>query len=158
MDEAQTRQIAVDYESLLPELMGFATGLVGRLEAQDVVGDVLAQSLGTPTWSTVDNPRAYLFRAVFNEAGKRSRRTHRRTTLERLAAQTPALWVLPEFRPEVRAAVEALSVRQRAVIVLTYWDDLDPSAVGALLGISEGSVRKHLARARSRLREVLDER
>jgi RNA polymerase sigma-70 factor, ECF subfamily len=158
MNEAQIHQAAVDYESLLPELMGFATGLVGRLEAQDVVGDALARSLGTATWPTVENPRAYLFRAVFNEAGKRSRRSTRRRARERLAAQGQRSWELPEYRPEVLIAVEALSVRQRAVIVLTYWDDLEPAAVGAVLGISEGSVRKHLARARSRLREVLDER
>jgi RNA polymerase sigma factor (sigma-70 family) len=158
MNEAQTHQAAVDYEALLPELMRFPTGLVGRLEAQDVVGDALARSLGTSTWPTVENPRAYLFRAVFNEAGKRSLRSKRRRARERLAVQGERPWELPEYRPEVRAAVEALSVRQRAVIVLTYWDDLDPSAVGSVLGISEGSVRKHLTRARSRLREVLDER
>jgi RNA polymerase sigma factor (sigma-70 family) len=56
----------------------------------------------------------------------------------------------------VREAVAGLSVRQRAVVVLTYWADLDPRAVAERLGISEGSVRRHLARARARLREVLD--
>jgi RNA polymerase sigma factor (sigma-70 family) len=50
-----------------------------------------------------------------------------------------------------------LSIRQRAVTVLTYWSDLDPSSVALLLGISEGSVRRHLARARSRLKERLDD-
>jgi RNA polymerase sigma-70 factor (ECF subfamily) len=56
----------------------------------------------------------------------------------------------------VRDAVVALSVRQRAVIVLTYWADLDPRTVAERLGISEGSVRRHLARARAHLREALD--
>jgi RNA polymerase sigma factor (sigma-70 family) len=56
----------------------------------------------------------------------------------------------------VREAVGKLSVRQRAVIVLTYWADLDPPTVAERLGISEGSVRRHLARARAHLREVLD--
>jgi DNA-directed RNA polymerase specialized sigma24 family protein len=32
----------------------------------------------------------------------------------------------------------ALSLRQRAVTVLTYWSDLDPGAIAQLLGISEG--------------------
>jgi RNA polymerase sigma factor (sigma-70 family) len=49
-----------------------------------------------------------------------------------------------------------LGVRQRAVIVLTYWADLEPAAIADWLGVSEGSVRSHLARARANLREVLD--
>ena len=52
-------------------------------------------------------------------------------------------------------AVAALSVRQRAVIVLTYWLDLHPAGIAGLLGVSEGAVRRHLARARAHLREVL---
>lgn len=42
------------------------------------------------------------------------------------------------------------------MVLLTYWADLDPGTVAERLGISEGSVRRHLARARARLREVLD--
>jgi RNA polymerase sigma factor (sigma-70 family) len=61
----------------------------------------------------------------------------------------------PESRPEVWSAVTRLSVRQRAVIVLTYWDDLTPAQVADRLGLAEGSVRRHLARARARLRKVL---
>jgi RNA polymerase sigma factor (sigma-70 family) len=60
-------------------------------------------------------------------------------------------------RPEVFAAVERLSTRQRAVIFLTYWDDLDPGSVARVLGISEGAVRRHLARARNSLRRSLDD-
>jgi len=62
---------------------------------------------------------------------------------------------LPEFRPEVRQAVEELSVRQRAVVYLTYWEDMTDEAVAVHLGISAGSVRRHLARARKHLRRVL---
>ena len=49
-----------------------------------------------------------------------------------------------------------LSPRQQATVLLTYWDDLAPRDVAQRLGISEGSVRRHLARARARLRRVLD--
>jgi DNA-directed RNA polymerase specialized sigma24 family protein len=38
-------------------------------------------------------------------------------------------WELPTLRPDVRVAVAGLSVRQRAVIVLTYWADLYPRRV-----------------------------
>ena len=43
------------------------------------------------------------------------------------------------------------------MIVLTYWNDLGPASVAGLLGISEGAVRRHLARARALLKEYLDE-
>jgi DNA-directed RNA polymerase specialized sigma24 family protein len=47
-------------------------------------------------------------------------------------------------------------VQQRAVVLLTYWADFDARSISVLLGISDGSVHRHLARARARLREVLD--
>jgi RNA polymerase sigma-70 factor (ECF subfamily) len=62
----------------------------------------------------------------------------------------------PEVRPEVLAAVSRLSIRQRAVIVLTDWDDLDPQSIASLMAIGQGSVKRHLARARSHLKEALD--
>ncbi len=58
-------------------------------------------------------------------------------------------------RPEVLEQVAKLSVRQRAVVVLTYWDDFDRATVAALLGISEGTVKRHLARAHHKLRELI---
>jgi RNA polymerase sigma-70 factor (ECF subfamily) len=143
------------YASLAPELIRFATGLVGRSDAPDVLSSAVVRSLSGRAWPTVENRRAYLYRAVFNEAHRWIRRSAQRRERE-LRAATPTRWELPAFRPDVRAAVEQLSVRQRAVIVLTYWADLDPATVASCLGISEGSVRRHLARARARLREVLD--
>ena len=62
---------------------------------------------------------------------------------------------MPDLRPEILDAVHLLSVQQRAVIVLTYWDDLKPASIAELLGVSEGSVKRQLARARSRLKETL---
>ena len=144
------------YARLAPELMGFAVGLVGAGDASDVVSNALVRVLGSAGWPTVTNRRAYLYRAVFNEAMTWSRRSTRRRTVELNAAEHDR-WELPTFRPDVRAAVENLSVQQRAVVLLTYWADLDTAKVAERLGISDGAVRRHLARARARLRKVLDE-
>ncbi|HAX81746.1 MAG TPA: sigma-70 family RNA polymerase sigma factor, partial [Actinobacteria bacterium] len=46
--------------------------------------------------------------------------------------------------------------RQAQVVALTYVDDLDSEAVGAVLGISPATVRVHLARARATLAERLE--
>jgi RNA polymerase sigma factor (sigma-70 family) len=104
----------------------------------------------------VDNPRAYLYRAVLN-ASLRSRRTLLRRERREIATFVRDEVVLDEPVPEVLHAIGQLSIRQRAVIVLTYWGDLDPSGVAALLHISDGAVRRHLARGRARLKELLNE-
>lgn len=57
--------------------------------------------------------------------------------------------------PMIRDALAGLSVRQRAAVFLTYREDLAPGEVARRMGVSEGAVKRHLARGRSALREVL---
>jgi RNA polymerase sigma factor (sigma-70 family) len=135
------------YRKHADELTRFATGLVGPTHAADV--------MNSESWPRVVDRRAYLFRCVYNEAARLHRATGRRRAREERTA-LPESVDQPDIRPEVLSAVNRLSLRQRAVIVLTYWDDLDPAAVAGLLDISDGAVRRHLARGRSRLKEVLD--
>lgn len=149
MDDAQV------WESHSAELTAFAASMIGRDDAADAVSAAMVAALGTPSWRTVENRRAYLYRAVFNECSRLTKRALQRPARERAAAVRPVL-ELPTLRPDVAAAVRDLSPQQRAVVVLTYWHDLSISDVAEWLGIGEGSVKKQLARARARLREVLD--
>lgn len=50
-----------------------------------------------------------------------------------------------------------LSARQRACVYLAYWEDLGAAEIADCLGIGEGTVKRFLSRARSRLREVSNE-
>ena len=143
------------YAKHADELTRFATGLVGPGQASDVVSAAVLRCLASKGWARVIDKRAYLFRCVYNEAARLHRRTSRRLMREARTAVDDVVEP-PEVRPEVLAAVMSLSPRQRAVIILTYWDDLDPSSIARLLKLSDGSVRRHLNRARSRLKEVLD--
>lgn len=136
-------------------LTRFATGLVGPSNAADVVSEAVVACLGSRQWAMVTEKRSYLYTSVYHKAAEFHRSSRRRLTREAQLARGDLVEV-PELRPEVLAAVSRLSVRQRAVIVLTYWDDLDTAAVAALLDISEGSVKRHLARARSHLKEALN--
>jgi RNA polymerase sigma factor (sigma-70 family) len=143
------------------ELTRFATGLVGPQDAPDVVSAAVLSCIFSKSWAAVENPRAYLYRAVLNQARQLRRAGARRMAREQVfamrnRAEPPSGSDPPEVRPEILEAVMALSLRQRAVTVLTYWSDLDPGAIAQLLGISEGSVHRHLARARSKLKERLD--
>ena len=56
---------------------------------------------------------------------------------------------------DVRAALTELSPQQRAVVFLTYWEDRSIPDVAAVLDVTEGTVRRQLARAKDRLRKVL---
>jgi RNA polymerase sigma factor (sigma-70 family) len=98
--------------------------------------------------------RAYLYRAVLNEARSHQRRVGR----DRRASDPVAHVDPPEIRPEVVAAVKRLSPQQRAVVFLTYWHDHDRATVARTLAVSDGTVRRQLARAHRRLRKELDER
>lgn len=153
MHEGENAEI---YGKHADDLVRFATGLVGPSDAPDVVSDAVIRALSSRSWPGVKNHRAYLTRAVLNEA-----RMHHRSTLRRRAREarnaTDDVTYDAVPRPEVLEHVARLSLRQRAVVVLTYWDDLDQHTVADRLGISEGSVRRHLGRAHVKLRRLLDD-
>jgi len=144
------------YGKYADDLVRFATALVGPTDAPDVVADAVIRALFARSWPAVRDHRAYLTRSVLNEA-----RMHHRATLRRRAREAKAAGSDISYdavpRPEVLAHVARLSLRQRAVVVLTYWDDLDQHAIAERLGISAGSVRRHLARAHAKLRRLLDD-
>lgn len=51
--------------------------------------------------------------------------------------------------------LERLGRRQRAVVVLRYYEDLDLAAIAETLGVSVGTVKSQLSRALANLREIL---
>lgn len=142
------------YREHADELVRYATGLVGPFDAVDVVGDACLRAFRSPGWAAVTNPRAYLYRTVLNVARDHHRSTLSRRLRELRTAQPP---VAPgvEIDVDVLQAVDRLSVRQRAAVILTYWEDLTTEEVADRMGISTGAVKRHLHRARSRLKEWL---
>ena len=61
-------------------------------------------------------------------------------------------------RVDLLRALRALPVRQREAAVLFYVADLPLHAVAQVMGLSDGAVKSHLARAREGLRVGLEER
>lgn len=144
------------YREHVHDLTRFATSLVGPSDAGDVVSGAVMKTMWSTSWDRVRDHRAYLYRAVLNEARMLARGASRRRHREARAAVATAV-PEPEFRPDVAEAVGRLSVRQRACVFLTYWEGLDQKEVALRLGISVGSVKRHLSRARSRLKGLIDE-
>jgi RNA polymerase sigma factor (sigma-70 family) len=147
------------YGAYAAELTAFATGLVGPMDAHDVVAAALTRVLASGRWTAVRRPRAYLYQVVYRETVALQRQAGRRARLaERVRTSLPPGDApSPPDPPDaaLTAAVRALPLRQRAVIVLTYWQDLAPDEVATRLGVSTGAVKKHLARGRENVRRAL---
>lgn len=145
------------YRRYADDLIRYATVLVGPADAADVVSDAVLAAFQSPGWPAVDNRRAYLYRAVLNRATSHHRSVARRRRRERVVALRDERWTLPPSESvDAHRALAALSEQQRAVVYLTYWEDLTPAQIATLLHVAEGTVRKQLARAREHLRRILD--
>lgn len=144
------------YRTYSQELTRYATGLVGPFDAPDVVTDACLRAFEGRGWADVLDRRAYLYRTVLSVAHDHHRSTLSRRLREMKFAdrdQIPDPTTAVDL--EVLDAVERLSVQQRAAVFLTYWEDLSPDVVAERMGVSTGTVKRHLARARKRLGEWL---
>lgn len=156
-----TDSLEAAYRAHADELVRYATALVGPDRAQDVVTDALLTVFERHDPTQVAQLRAYLYRAVYHRAVDDNRSRDRRRRREDRDARERATH-LRAVSSEANVSVDArrmlaeLSDQQRAVVFLTYWGDHAPADIAEMLDVSEGTVRKQLARARARLREVLD--
>ncbi|MGY0386319.1 SigE family RNA polymerase sigma factor [Nocardioides sp. WG-D5] len=138
-----------------PALLRTAFLLTGHAEdAEDLVQTTLIKVV--PKWGRIkDNPEAYVRKVLAREATTRWRtRRWRETLVEHLPDQgtgEPNLtWSLT-----LRDALLRLPPRQRAVIVLRYYDDLTERETAATLGASIGTVKSQTSDALARLRVLL---
>ncbi len=60
-----------------------------------------------------------------------------------------------EIGARLKAALERLSVRQRAVFMLRHFEDMSLEEIGSILGLDTGTVKAHMFRAVSKLRQEL---
>lgn len=139
-------------------LVRFAATQVGASDADDVVSAAVLGVLQRGV-NDMHDTRASLYRAVAHASIKHWRGLGRRR--RRDVVLVPAEpWRDPDGHdPRSERLIDALrllSVQQRAIVHLTYWEDLTPAIVAERLGVSDGTVRRQLARARDRLRTVLD--
>lgn len=153
--DTEPRWAAV-YRNEAPRLMRLATALVGRDAAYDLVADTVGRAVQRADWQLVDDSGAYLARAVVHGATDRARSEQRRAGREERAGRLIVTSsVDPTNAIDVRRALDRLSPQQRAIAYLVYWEDLTIPDVARWLDVSEGTVRRQLARAKDRLREVL---
>jgi RNA polymerase sigma-70 factor (sigma-E family) len=138
-----------------------------REVAEEVVQDAFVAVHAR--WSSLRDPDlglAYLRRSVVNGARSAQRRRgveQRHLSTLRTGVPGPdhpgadETVVAREHRRRVLAALQELPRRQREVLVLRHYADLDEAGVADALGISRGAVKSHAHRGAARLRELLEE-
>ena len=112
-----------------------------------------------PRVRRMEQPRAYARRVLVNRAldGARGRARRRSELGAEVAISATAVDPLPalDTRAELIEALAQLPARQRAVLVLRYFNDLTEAQVANVLGCSTGTVKSSASRGLARLREVL---
>jgi RNA polymerase sigma factor (sigma-70 family) len=151
--EGVYRERAVQFERVAAAI------LRDREAARDVVQDAFATVVrkrgGFTRRGSVD---AWIWRAVVNTALNRLK-TDRRRAEGRLAQHTliDDQHLDGPSEAGILAELARLPERQRLVVFLRYYADLDYSAIGVALGISSGTVASTLNSAHSALRRLLEE-
>ena len=117
-----------------------------------VYGSVRRRGLAPEDWY------AYLRRAVINEYVRTRRLRSSTEVVTDTVPEQPAAGC-PEDRTadqaQLWAALGALSERQRAVLVLRYYEDLADHEIAALLGCREASVRSLARRGLAAMRPLV---
>ncbi|MFF0182928.1 SigE family RNA polymerase sigma factor [Micromonospora sp. NPDC005223] len=127
--------------------------------AEDLLQSALARTYRH--WRRIrdGDPEAYVRRVMYHQQVSWWRR---RRVVERLDA-TPAERGGGDHSEEtalrlsVVAALRRLTARQRAVVVLRYYEDLTEAQVAEALGCSVGTVKRHGHDAVRRLRDLVPE-
>jgi RNA polymerase sigma-70 factor (ECF subfamily) len=153
-DQHSSDAIAALWHDHGQRLVRFAGAVVGPHDAHDIASEVFFDVASELLDGRVEHPNAFLYRAVSNRA-RNMRRSRQRQWRRDLYAVPHRHIDAPDSFVEVRHAVASLSVSQRAVVFLVYWEDRTERDVADMLQISPGTVRRHLVRARVHLRKAL---
>ncbi|MGO9218593.1 MAG: sigma-70 family RNA polymerase sigma factor [Streptosporangiaceae bacterium] len=128
-----------------------------RDTAQDLVDEAFARAWAS--WGTVSRhpaPAAWVVRTALNTSISRWRRRRREVPVPDLAlvADRPAAGGAAgsSVDPRIMAALLRLPARQRQVVALRLFLDLDTAGTARVLGIAPGTVQAHLGRAMAALR------
>lgn len=144
-------------------LLSFAHLLTGdRAAAEDLVQTALART--AVAWWRVrnrDDPEGYVRRAIL----RTQQNTWRRGLRELPVAEPPepGPYQRPDPGQEVDdrdllwRALRLLPPRQRAVLVLRYYEDRSETEIAQLLGCRPGTVKSQAAKALARLRRELSD-
>jgi RNA polymerase sigma-70 factor (sigma-E family) len=147
---------AAFYETARDDCLRAVTATVGsRQTAEELVAEAFARAWAS--WPKVADhpaPQAWVVRTALNVHVSWWRRRRREVPATAWTdPPSPADAPMPDGR--VMAALKSLPARQRQVVALRIFLDLDVETTARTLGIAPGTVTAHLARATRTLRTAL---
>ena len=142
------------------QLLRVAVMLAGSREAgEDLLQEALARLLRR--WSSIDgDPEGYLRRTIYHLAAdgwRRDRAWQVRLRLLRSGERAGAgldVTAGVDLRDALLRLLAHLPPRQRAVLVLRYFEQLSEAEAAGVLGCSTGTVKSAASRGLARLREL----
>ena len=148
------------------EAYRIAYRMVGhRAQAEDIAQDVLMRMLTySQGWFSTASFRTWLRRAVINRAIDEYRKKRPAASMEvaeQLASSGPnqeQVMLATEAERRVAAGVLALPARQRAAITLCFYENMGLSEAAAVLKTTVGAVESLLHRAKTTLKEQLQDK
>ena len=154
-------EYAAFFTASWPRLLRVTYAVTGdRQLAEDALQTAFAQAYAA--WGRVsraDDPAAYVRRIAVNAALSQERKAFRRreSVSEALPEASSRRRTDDDVvaRDEVWTAVRALPPRQRAVVVLRYYEDLTERQIAEVLGCRPGTVKSQAAAALATLRALL---
>jgi RNA polymerase sigma factor (sigma-70 family) len=138
-----------------PCLRALVAAGTDRASAEEAVAEAFARAWASwPKVSRHPAPSAWVVRTALNHHVSRWRRTRREVALTADVA-VGSDDVVPGDRADLLAAVAALPQRQRQVVALRVFLDLDTKQTAQALDLSPGTVTAHLHRALTSLRATV---
>jgi RNA polymerase sigma factor (sigma-70 family) len=149
--------------SCIPRLRRYARALVGeRSDADDLVQDTLERAWDKlSTWRRGYDMRAWLFGIMHNLYVDRVRKPTLMTTVLDEDTPIPAVYPAHTDKLEMRdmeTALTMLPADQREILLLVALEEMTYEEVAATLRIPVGTVMSRLARAREKLRALMEVR
>lgn len=136
------------YEREFLPLVRLATLMTGRVEvARDIVQDAFVRL--HVRWSQVRDPLPYIRRSVVNGCA-----SHHRREGKRRGRRDPGEDSVPLDVDHTLSTLAVLNRRERAVVVLKYYEQRNEREIAHLVGCRPGSVGPTVQRALAKLREV----
>jgi RNA polymerase sigma-70 factor (ECF subfamily) len=140
-----------------PQLLRRAYLLTGnQLAAEDLVQEALARCCAAWRRHPITEPDAYVHRIMVNVLISRSRLRRFREEATDALPETGASDATSQHadRDAVWRALLATAPRQRAVLVLRFYEDMTESEIAACLNVTVGTVRSQTAKGLARLRQL----
>ena len=135
----------------------FVSGSVD--DAPDLVQDALVGAFGRlRNGFTVASAEAYVRRAILNafiDRGRRASRWRKIAHLEAAPVELDSPAEATDARLDLHGELQKLTPRERACLVLRYYDDLKVDDIAETLGLSSGAVKRYLSDGLARMAAAL---